>query len=152
VVSSPSSPHKQAANDSLTSEKTAETTSHNNQSLGTPELKSGGGGRPKGSTTAKKKKDKETESKCTDTITFEYSRQHNTAKSVGGKVEYGYLKRLIDKKKKDFGINISISSRTIKNRIQRGSLTTHHGAKSSLEEVEVALVEICIQMRKICQP
>jgi len=68
-------------------------------------------------------------------------------------VEYGYLKRLIDEKKKEFGINISISSRTIKNRIQRGSLTTPHGAKSPLlEEVEVALVEICIQMGKIRQP
>ena len=80
---------------------------------------------------------------------MEYSRQYNASKSVGGKVEYGYLKRLIDEKKKEFGINISISSRTIKNRIQRGSLTTPHGAKSPLEEVEVALVEICIQMRKI---
>ena len=86
VVSSLSSPREQA-DDSLTSENTAETTSHNDQSLGTPELKSGVGGRPKGSTKAKIKKDKETESKCTDAITFEYSRQHNTAKSVGGKVE-----------------------------------------------------------------
>ena len=58
------------------------------------------------------------------------------------------MKRLIDEKKKEFGINISISSRTIKNCIQRGSLTTPHGAKP-LEEVEVALVEICIQMGKI---
>jgi len=64
-------------------------------------------------------------------------------------VEYGNLKRLVDEKKKEFGINISISSRTIKNCIQRGSLTTHLGAKSSLEEVEVALVETCIQMGKI---
>ena len=99
-----SSPCEQAGDDSLTSEKTAETTSHNDQSLGTPELKSGVGGRPKGSTKAKKKKDKETESKCTDAITFEYSRQHNTDKSVGGKVEYGYLKRLIDEKKKLLGM------------------------------------------------
>jgi hypothetical protein len=92
VVSSLSSPREQADDDSLTSEKTAETTSHNDQSLGTPELKSGVGGRLKG------------------------------------------------------------SSRTIKNCIQRGSLTTHHGAKSPLEEVELALVEICIQMGKIRQP
>ena len=111
VVSS-LSPCEQA-DDSLTSENTTETTSHKDQSLGTPELKSGVGGRPKGSTKAKKKKDKETESKCTDAITFDYSRQHNTAKSGGGKVEYGYLKRLIDEKKKEFGINISISSRNI---------------------------------------
>jgi len=53
VVSSLSSPHEQADN-SLTSENTAETTSRNDQSLGTPELKSGVGGRPKGSTKAKK--------------------------------------------------------------------------------------------------
>jgi len=87
VVSSLSSPCKQADDDSLTCEKMAEITSHNDQSLGTPELKSGVGGQPKGSTKAKMKKDKETKSKCTDAITFEYSRQHNTAKSVGGKVE-----------------------------------------------------------------
>jgi hypothetical protein len=123
------SPRKQA-NDSLTSENTAETTSHEDQSLGTPELQSSVGGRPTGSTKAKKKNAKETESKCTDAITFEYSRQYNTSKSVGRKVEYGYLKRLIDEKKKEFGINISISSRTIKNRIQRGSLPTHHQPRS----------------------
>ena len=63
VVSSLSSPCEEA-DDSLTSENTAKTTSHNDQSFGTPELKSGVGGRPKGSTKAKKKKDKETESKC----------------------------------------------------------------------------------------
>jgi hypothetical protein len=75
VVSSLSSPREQA-DDSLTSENTAETTSHNDQSLGTPELKSGVGGWTKRSTKAKKKKDKEIESKCTDNaITFEYSRQ-----------------------------------------------------------------------------
>ena len=144
VVSS-LSPRKQA-DDSLISENMAETTSHEDPSLKTPELNSSVGGRPKGSTKAKKKLDKENKSKCTDAIVLEYSRQYNASKSVGGKVEYGYLKRLIDEKKKEFGINISISSRTIKNRIQRGSLTTHQGAKSPLEEVEVALVQICIQM------
>ena len=60
VVSS-LSPHEQAA-DSLTSENTAETISHNDQSLGTPEQKSGVGGRPKGSTKANKKLDKENKS------------------------------------------------------------------------------------------
>jgi hypothetical protein len=106
------SPHEQA-DDSLTSENTA--TSHDDQSLGTPELKSRVGGRPKGSTKAKKKNDKETESKCTDSIVMEYSRRYNAApaQSVGGRVEYGYLERLIDEKKKEFGINISISSRNI---------------------------------------
>ena len=63
------SPHEQA-DDSLTSENTAEATLHDDQSL----VKSRVGGRPKGSTKAKKKKDKETESKCTDSIVMEYSR------------------------------------------------------------------------------
>ena len=67
-------------------------------------------------------------------------------------MEYGYLERLIDEKKKEFGINISISSRNIMNRTHRGLQTAHHGAKSPLKEVEVALVEICIQMGKIHQP
>ncbi len=93
------SPHEQT-DDSLTSEKTAKTTSHEDQSLKTPELKSSVGGWPKVSTKAKKKKDKETESKCTDVIVLEYFRWYNASQSVGGKVEYGYLKRLIDKKKK----------------------------------------------------
>ena len=62
------------------------------------------------------------------------------------------MERLIDEKKKEFGINISISSRNIMNRTHRGLQTAHHGAKSPLKEVEVALVEICIQMGKIHQP
>ena len=105
-------PREQAA-DSLTSENTA--TSYDDQSLGTPELKSCVGGRPKGSTKAKKKNDRETESKCTDSIVMEYSRRYNAAQSAGGRVEKGYLDRLIDEKKKEFGINISISSRNIRN-------------------------------------
>jgi hypothetical protein len=54
---------------------------------------------PKGSTKAKKKQDSSDASKCTDAIVLEYSRKYNTSKSVGQKVEYGYLKRLIDEKK-----------------------------------------------------
>jgi hypothetical protein len=56
------SPHEQA-DDSLTSENMAETTSHEDPSLKTPELNSSVGGRPKGSTKANKKLDKEDESK-----------------------------------------------------------------------------------------
>ncbi len=54
VVSS-LSPHRQADN-SLTSENTTKKTSHNDQSHKTPELKSSAGGRPKGSSKAKKSK------------------------------------------------------------------------------------------------
>ena len=80
---SPLSSCNQADEDSLTSENTTETTSHEDPSLKTPELKSCIGGRPKGSTKVKKKKDKETKSKCTDAIVLEYSRQYNASKSVG---------------------------------------------------------------------
>ena len=59
---------------------------------------------------------------------MEYSRQFKALQSVGGKVKYGYLERLIDEKKKEFGINISISSRNIRNRTHRGLQTAHHGA------------------------
>ncbi len=40
------------------------------------------------------------------------------------------------------------------NHTHRGTLTLHlgPGPKSPLEEVELALVKICIQMGKICQP
>ncbi len=102
-VMSSLSPHGQADN-TLTSENTAKKTSHDDQSHKTPELKSSAGSRPKGSSKAKKKQDKENEYKCIDSIVIKYSIKHNASKSVEGKVEYGYLKRLIDEKKKEFGI------------------------------------------------
>ncbi len=64
------------------------------------------GGCPKGSTKAKKKHDVADESKCIDAIVSEYSKHYNASKSVGGKVEYGYMKKLIDEKKKEFGVNL----------------------------------------------
>ncbi len=67
-------------------------------------------------------------------------------------MEYGYLTRLIDEKKSEFGVKCRISSKTIHSRIQKGLLTAHHGAQSPLAKVEEALVQICIQMGKICQP
>jgi hypothetical protein len=60
--------------------------------------------------------------------------------------------RLIDEKKKEFGVNCSIPISTIKNCFYAGALTTHHGAKSLLDEVGEALVQTCIQMGKIRQP
>ena len=79
---------------------------------------SNAGGRPKGSTKAKKNQDIDTESKCIDAIVSEYSKSYNTSKSIGGKVEYGYLNKLIDEKKKEFGVNCTrtISTRTISRR------------------------------------
>jgi hypothetical protein len=145
VVSS-LSPHEQAddsLNDSLTSEF---------EDKNKTKLKSSARGRPKGSTNAKKKQNLSDASKCTDAIIFEYSKKYNASKSVGGKVEYGYLERLIDERKKEFGVNCSIPISTIMNRVYAGALTTHHGAKSPLDKVEEAFVQTCIQMGKIRQP
>jgi hypothetical protein len=99
-----------------------------------------------------KKQDLSDASKCTDAIVLGYSRKYNTSKSVGQKVEYGYLKRLIDEKKNKFGVNCSISSKTIKKCIQEGILTAHHGAESPFDKVEAALVQICIQMGNLSAP
>ncbi len=98
VVSSLTSP-------SLTSKDTGETAADEHQLLITPEHQSSiPVGRPKGSTKAKKKQDLSHASKCTDAIVFEYSRKYNNSKSVGQKVEYRYLNRLIDDKKKDLAL------------------------------------------------
>jgi len=45
---------------------------------------SNAGGRPKGSTKAKKNQDIDNESKCIDAIVSEYSKRYNTSKSIGG--------------------------------------------------------------------
>jgi hypothetical protein len=65
------------------------------------------------------------------------------------------MKKLIDEKKKEFGVNCTtrtISTRTIQNRTHRGRTIVHHGPKAPLEEVEQALVQICIQIGEIGQP
>ena len=138
-VSSPSS----LSNESLTLSQSDD--------IEVPE-KSTAGGRPKGSTKARKKQDIANESKCIDAIVSEYSKHYNAAKSVGGKVDYGYTNKLIDEKKKEFGVNCTISTRAIQNRTHKGRQTAYRGAKAPLEAVELALVPICIQMGKIRQP
>jgi hypothetical protein len=76
VVSSLSSP-------SLTSKDTAKSAADEHQLLKTPELQSSIlGGRPKGSTKAKKKQDLSDASKYTNAIVLEYSRKYNTSRSV----------------------------------------------------------------------
>ncbi len=82
--------------------------------------KSTAGGRPKGSTMARKKQDIANESKCIDAIVSEYSKHYNTAKSVGRNVDYGYTNKLIDEKKKEFGVNCTISTRAIYNHTHKG--------------------------------
>ncbi len=148
-------PHEQT-DDSLSIENMvvpAKSASHTNEMLETPQVQSRTGGRPKGSTMAKKKQDELNKTKCIDAIVVKYSKKYAASQSDGGKrVERGYLKGLIDEKTKEFDVNCSISTKTIMNRNKRGALTSHHGAKSPLEEVKLALVKICIQMGKLHQP
>jgi hypothetical protein len=148
-------PHEQT-DDSLSIENMvvpAKSASHTNEMLETPQVQSRTWGRPKGSTMAKKKQDELNKTKCIDAIVVEYSKKYAASQSDGGKrVERGYLKGLIDEKTKEFDIDCSVSTKTTMNRNKRGALTSLHGAKSPLEEVKLALVEICIQMGKICQP
>ena len=49
-------------------------------------------------------------------------------------------------------MSTDISKKTIQNCVTKGHLTTHHGAKSPLQDVEHALVALCIQICKIHQP
>jgi hypothetical protein len=63
-------------------------------------------------------------------------------------VDYGYTNKLIDEKKKEFGVNCTISTRATQNRTHKGQQTAYRGAKAPLEAVELALVQICIQMGK----
>ena len=111
------------------------------------------GGRPRGNKKTQKRQDNENDLKCIKAIVLEYSSQASSAKSVGRKVDYGYLDKLIDAKKSEFNVKREISKKTIKTCLYRGTASTsHRGTKSPLEEVETALVQICIQMGKFRQP
>ena len=89
-----------------------------------------------------------------DVITSVMVNETAGKKAKGMRVEKGFLDRLIKEKKKEFGVVSDISKKTIQNRVSRGIVFAHHGAKSPLFEVEAerALVELCIQMGKIRQP
>ena len=63
------------------------------------------------------------------------------------------MKKLIEKKKKQYKVNPEISHGTVQTRARRGlAKSSGRGAKSPLADAEKALVEICIQMGKIRQP
>ena len=114
-----------------------------------PQLESGSGGRRKGSTKAQKQKDIAKELLCIESISKEYEREFSSVKSNGRRVKKGFLKRLIDEKKKEFSVKQSIPKHIIHTHVYRGTLSSkHRGLKSLLEEVETALVQICIQMGK----
>jgi hypothetical protein len=65
----------------------------------------------------------------------------------------GFLKEVIEQKKVGFNVSCNILVETVRSRIkQRGLAPTHPCTSPPLQDAELALVEICIQMGKICQP
>ena len=82
-------------------------------------------------------------------IVLEYSGRVSAAKSVGEKVEYGCLNKVIEDKNIEFNVKHVISKKTICTHVYLGSVSPpHQGKNSPLEEVEPILVQICIQMGK----
>ena len=74
---------------------------------------SGHGGQCKGSTKAQKQKDIDKVLLCIESISKEYEREFSSVKSNGRRVKKGFLKRLIDEKKKEFSVKQSISRHTM---------------------------------------
>ena len=110
-------------------------------------------GRPKGSTMQKKREDINNYKECVNAITEEYHNKLTFHKENQRWLMKGHLEAIIEQKKEEFGVSNDIPAATIRTRIKRGSLApTHPGTSPPLLNVEMTLVEICIQMGKICQP
>ena len=110
-------------------------------------------GRPKGSTDQRKREDIQNLNKCMHDITDSYETELTLRKGQNKRVKKGYMEQLILEKKGEFGVSNNISVETVRSRIKRGSLgPTHRGTAPQLQNAELALVKICIQMGKTCQP
>ena len=111
-------------------------------------------GRPKGTTDQLKSMNQQLRIDLTNEITEEYNNMMTKAINLNKKVKKGTLCELIDKKKKERGVNFTIKHQTIRRRIVRQKLFhTHRGGhRSPLEEIEHVAVSIIIQMARIRQP
>ena len=95
-------------------------------------------GRPKGSTTIAKKIAEENKAACINKISEIFF--HEKTK-VEGALPVGYLKSLIEEKKKEFGVRDDISCNTIRTRAKRGNLAPSAcGVPPPLVDAENALV------------
>ena len=67
-------------------------------------------------------------------------------KEVGGaRVARGFLKNLIEEKKKEHGVSRRICEETIRRRVRRGSHhPTHRGPKSPISDYEPTVVAMCV--------
>ena len=74
---------------------------------------------------------------CIESIAKEYESEFSSVKSNGGRIKKGFLKKLIDEKKKEFSVQQNISRCIIHTHIYKGELSSKHcGSKSPLEESE----------------
>ena len=109
-------------------------------------------GRPKGSTDNKKREDSTKLFKCINSITVTYSTEKSKLPPKK-RLPNGFLRDLIQSKKKEYGVNVAINKDRIISRHRRGNLCPNHrGTDSPIASADMALVEICIQMGKIRQP
>ena len=111
-------------------------------------------GRPKGTTDKLKFENEQLRTDLTNEITAEYSKLMTEAVNLKKKVKRGTLCELIDREKREKGVDFVINHQTIRRRIVRQKLYhTHRGGhRSPLEEVEHIAVSIMIQMARIRQP
>ena len=110
-------------------------------------------GRPKGSTNQKKRDDANKFKECVNAIAHANNNELTKQRGLLKKHVKGFLEQVIQEKKEEFGVSDNISIDTVRSLIKRGSLAPiHRGTTSPLHNAELALVEICIHMGKICQP
>ena len=111
-------------------------------------------GRPKGTTNKSKMENKQLKIDVTNEITEEYNKLMMDAVNSTEKIKRGTLCELIDRKKRERGVEFEIKHQTICRRIVRQKLFhTHRGGhRSPLEEIEHIAVSIMIQMARIRQP
>ena len=112
-----------------------------------------GVGRPVGSTDDKKYKDEKKFINAKNEISKKYAALKETTKQ-GSRTKKGALKEIIESVSEIRGLDKHISPAAIRRRIDRKSLVSHHvagGQMSPLQRMEPTVVEIILQMARICQ-
>jgi len=108
-------------------------------------------GRPKGSTDAYKREMDLKYQACVNSITREFVTLHGTTSK---QLPPGALSDIIESKKEEYEIKQEILESTIRSQVRKGRqhAPASCGVVSPLAGAQEALVAICIQMGKICQP
>ena len=110
-------------------------------------------GRPEGTTDQNKRDKVKNRKECINSITHDYSTELSRCQILKKKCENYFLQRLIEDKKAEFGVTCEIKAHTIRARVRRNNLDPEgRGVTSPVKEAERALVVLCLQMSRICQP